>query len=188
MIYDRYIKGNKKCVVTFIDFAAAFDSVSHQFLDHALKKARTTRKTRAMFRAIYAAAEGAARVKSSDGLFKMSTTFNIARGVIQGDIISPIFFVIALDQLVQTFDKSGHGISVGNIKELRVLGYADDAAMCEGTVANMSARLTEFANAALKHADMRVKLAKTYTQHIQQQDAVKKATAGEIKAKMSKYK
>ena len=39
VIYDQYIKGNKKCAITYIDFAAAFDSVSHRFLDVALEKA-----------------------------------------------------------------------------------------------------------------------------------------------------
>ena len=65
-------------------------------------------------------------MKGDDGLFKCSKTFNIERGVIQGDIISPIFFIIVLDQLVQTYDKGGQGISVGHIKHLRVLGYVDD--------------------------------------------------------------
>ena len=63
--YDQCVKGNKKCLVTFIDFAAAFDSVSHRYLDHALGEAQASRKTRAMFRAIYAAAQGAARVKGA---------------------------------------------------------------------------------------------------------------------------
>ena len=35
VIYDQYIKGNKKCVITYIDFAAAFDSISHRYLDKA---------------------------------------------------------------------------------------------------------------------------------------------------------
>ena len=61
VIYDQFVKGNKKCVVTFIDFAAAFDSVSHCFLDLTLGKAKASRKTRAMFREIYRAAQGAAR-------------------------------------------------------------------------------------------------------------------------------
>ena len=115
-------------------------------------------------------------------------SFDIKRGVIQGDIISPIFFVIALDHLVQRFDKSGDGVPVGHINSLRVLGYADDAAMCEGTVANMTTRLTEFADAALEHADMQVKLSKTYTQHVKAQVKTTAATAMEIAAKMKKYK
>ena len=71
------------------------------------------------------AATGAARVKGKDGKFTFSKTFDIVRGVIQGDIISPIFFIIALDQLVQRYDLGGSGVSVGHINEIRTLGYAD---------------------------------------------------------------
>ena len=91
VIYDQVINGNDKCAVTFIDFAAAFDSVSHKFLDLALQKAGAKRKTRDLFRAIYAAAEGAVRLSNKDGKISLSKYFDIARGVIQGEIISPIF-------------------------------------------------------------------------------------------------
>ena len=127
-------------------------------------------------------------MKGTDGQYTYSKTFNIERGVIQGDIISPIFFIIVLDQLVQRYDKSGKGISVGHIKELRVLGYADDAAMCEMAVEDMTKRLTEFADAAAQEADMTVKLVKTYSQHLQQQEKVRRATDEEIATKTAEYK
>ena len=188
VIYDQKIRGNKKCVITFIDFEAAFDSVSHKFLDEALGKAGASRKTRTLFRAIYAAAQGAARILGPDGKFTLSKIFNIARGVIQGDIISPIFFIVALDQLVQKYDKSGTGISVGHIKDIRVLGYADDAAMAEWRVEDMTKRLTTFADAAKAKADMKVKRSKMFSQMVCRQVKLSKITEQEIKAKTASYK
>ena len=38
--------------VTFIDYSAAFDSVSHRFIDEMLAKAGASNKLRAMFRAV----------------------------------------------------------------------------------------------------------------------------------------
>ena len=76
---------------------------------------------------------------------------------------------------------------MGHIKNLRVLGYADDAAMCEGVEA-MTTRLTEFADAALQEADMKIKLTKTYTQHLQKQGKIAKATDEEVTAKAATYK
>ena len=188
VIYDQIIRGNNKCVITYIDFEAAFDSVSHKFLDAALKKANASRKTRAMFRVIYAAAQGAARVLGKDGKYILSKVFEIARGVIQGDIISPIFFIIALAQLVQEYDTSGTGISIGHINAIRVLGYADDAAMTEWRVQDMTTRLTEFADAAVEHADMKVKLSKTYSQIVCRQEKVGALTEEAIKKMMKSYK
>ena len=51
---------------------------------------------------------------------------------------------------------------LGKIKELRVLSYADDAAMTGPAADQMSKRLTAFANEAKSEADMKVKMSKTY--------------------------
>ena len=88
--------------VTYIDFKVAFDSVSHKFIDAALAKAGAKRKTRSIFRAI--SATGVAKVSGTQGKFIFSDPFDIARGVVQGDIISPILFILALDQLIQSHD------------------------------------------------------------------------------------
>ena len=175
-------------MVTYIDFEAAFDSVSHKYLDAALKKAGASKKSRAIFRAIYKAAQGAVRIQAVDGKVTFSKWFDIQRGVIQGDIISPVLFIIALDQLVQTIDTGGEGISVGKIGTLRVLGYADDAAMLDKTVEAMTARLTKFADEAKAQVDMKVKPSKTYTQIVQRQEKTAPATTEEIEKKEKKYK
>ena len=188
VIYDNIIANNKQCVITYIDFAAAFDSVSHRFLDSALGRAGATRKTRALFRTIYAATQGTARVQGEDGKISMSQTFTVRRGVIQGDVMSPVLFILALDQLIQQVDTEGQGVKVGTINELRVLGYADDAAMMAPNVEQMTARLTKFADASKVRADMELKMSKTFSHHVRRQDKVTKATPTEIKAKEQTYK
>ena len=67
VLYDHIVKNTKSCVVTFIDYKAAFDSISHKFMDATLKKAGASRKSRTIFRAFYSAATGSARVRSIDG-------------------------------------------------------------------------------------------------------------------------
>ena len=54
----------------------------------------------------------------------MYKLFKVRRDVIQGDVMSPV-----LNQLIQDVDTDGQGVKVDVFKELRVLGYADDAAM-----------------------------------------------------------
>ena len=77
---------------------------------------------------------------------------------------------------------------MGHIKDIRVLGYADDTSMCDETVENMSTRLTNFADAVQVKADMSVKLAKTFSQHVQPLQRVSTATKDEIEERMTTYK
>lgn len=186
VLYDQVIKNNKKCVVTFIDYSAAFDSISHKFMDKTLAAAGASNKSRSVFRAIYRAAAGKARVKSTDGKYIFSKSFQINRGVIQGDIISPTLFILALDQLVQSVDKSGQGVKCGNILKLRVLGYADDAALMEEQMEEMTERLTKLADASLADADMEVNMTKTFSQHVHERDEVT-VTKDEAREVESKY-
>ena len=97
-------------MVTYIDYTAAFDSISHKFLDRTLETVGASRKSRVIFRVIYKAVTGIARVRDIDDKYEFSGTFNVCRGVIQGEIISPVLFILTLDQLIQTTDKSGNGV------------------------------------------------------------------------------
>ena len=49
LLYDHIINKNKACVITYIDYTAAFDSISHKFLDKTLATAGASRKSRAIF-------------------------------------------------------------------------------------------------------------------------------------------
>ena len=66
-----------------------------------LAKTGASNKNRAIFRAIYEATTGIAIVRGVDGATIYSEAFNVGRGVIQGDIMSPVLFILALDQIIQ---------------------------------------------------------------------------------------
>ena len=115
-LYDFVVTGDLKCIITFIDYKAAFDSVSHKFIDKVLKKAKVSRKCRAIFRAIYEAASGKVRVNGTLGKKILSEPFDIQRGVVQGDIVSPVLFILALDLLIQTYDSDEEDSDEGGRK------------------------------------------------------------------------
>ena len=78
--------GAPRAVVTYIDLIAAFDSVSHKFLDQALEEADCSTKTRAIFRAIYSAATAVVRVTPPGGGDRVhSDPFPVNRGVVQAE-------------------------------------------------------------------------------------------------------
>ena len=82
--------------------------------------------------------------------------------MIQGDIISPVLFILALDELLQQYDKvEGEGYRCGRILRLRVLGYyADDVTLIGRNVEEMTTRLAAIANTSRDNADVKVNMAK----------------------------
>ena len=92
-------------MVVFIDYTAAFDSVSHFFLDEALGEAGASDKSRSVFRSIYENASASVRVRNADGTDTLSSSFPVRRGVVQGDIFSPLCFIVALDCIFLRHDK-----------------------------------------------------------------------------------
>ena len=80
MLYDQIINNNRKCVVTYVDYSAAFDSISHKFMDTTLTKAGASRKSRAMLRAIYSVTQGRVRVRGINGPTSYQTHSTLTEG------------------------------------------------------------------------------------------------------------
>ena len=102
-LIDDVIGRDGEAYIVFIDFVAAFDSVSHKLLDQALAAAGAKDKSRAIFRAIYAKATVVVWVREGHEE-AMSWAFGIGRGVVQGDICSPYGYIIALAFLFYKHD------------------------------------------------------------------------------------
>ena len=147
--------------------------MGHKFLDHALGEAAAKPKTRAIFRSIYSSASAKTRVKSTDGQHVYSEAFPVRRGVIQGDITSPImYFIIALEAILRKYDNiPGKGVSFGGTT-LHTLGYADDAALIDGGSAMATKRVSNIARGSKEAADMEINISKTECMHVKRQQKV----------------
>ena len=168
-LIEKMLREDKSLILTFIDYSAAFDSVGHKFLDHALGQATAKPKTRAIFRKIYSKATAKTRVKSIDGQHVYSKSFPVRRGVIQGDITSPLYFIIALEAILRKYDNiTGKGVPFGG-RMLHTLGYADDAALIDSDTAMASRRVSSIARGSKEAADMQINIAKTECMHVKRQ-------------------
>ena len=127
---------------TFIDYSAAFDTVSHKFLDRALTEAGASNKSRALFRAIYNRASSVTKVASTDGSEVMSSPFPIRRGVVQGDITSPLYFILALELILKRHDVATEKGAVLGGERICTLGYADDAVLLDSRLETSTNRVT----------------------------------------------
>ena len=180
-IYDWVLAERKELYVSFIDYSAAFDSVSHKFLDRALERAKASAKTRALFRAIYSSANARTAVSGVDGQTVFSKSFNIRRGVVQGDITSPIYFILALELILELHDRHPNkGINLGDTR-IHTLGYADDAALLDYDIGTASSRVTTISQGSRQDADMVISVPKTKGMHVCEQGAVSKTTSKEAK-------
>jgi hypothetical protein len=158
-LMDAILESQKTCVVTFIDFVAAFDSVSHKFLESSLFEAGASEKSRAIFKAIYEKSKARVRVRTPGGEEAFSPSFEVNRGVIQGDIFSPLCFIVALESIMRA-----HG-GVGSVTCLGILidrlEYADDAALIDADAEQAAARVSRLCAGALQDADMEISAPKS---------------------------
>ena len=121
---DEMLLLGKSLAITFIDYAAAFDSVSHKFIDAALTSAGVGNKERAIFREVYKSASAFTTVNSTDGGNVQSSSFQIRRGVVQGDVTSPLYFILALELILRRHDSlPDKGVPMAHTM-VHTLGYA----------------------------------------------------------------
>ena len=158
-LMDSVLENEQECVITFIDFVAAFDSVSHKFLDSALFEAGASDKSRAIFRAIYEKASARMRIRTAAGETQYSDTFAVNRGVIQGDIVSPLCFIVALEAIMRKHGGSGTQTAFGILIDR--LEYADDAALIDADSAAASDRVSRLCAGARSDADMEISAPKS---------------------------
>ena len=183
---NRMMALGKSLSAVFIDYRAAFDSVSHKYVDTALKRAGASTKARAMFRAIYKAAAAFTEVSGTDGKKSRCDNFGIGRGVLQGDITSPLFFIMALELIMRTHDAENpqKGVNLADTI-IHILGYADDAVILEDGTPNGVQQITERVNSisqgSKQDADMLLNTDKTVVMHVRAQEEVPPATQAEAR-------
>ena len=154
---DMVLREGRQAVVTFIDYSAAFDTESQLFLDSALAETGVSSKVRRIVQAIFAAATGVVRIRQQDGGVVMSEPFNIERGVLHGDIFSPVCFIAGLDRIFRLYNQVNPGMTVGtgaHTVRMAKFEYADDAALIDEDAGQATARVTSLAAGSIADAAM----------------------------------
>ena len=167
-------------IFTYIDFTAAFDSILHSYLLNALKEYRVPMKYCRLVNAIYNSAKVRVRIQEPGGNRSYSRNINVRRGVIQGDIPSPICFLTALDKLLKDHGGLHPGLYITENLSLSDLEYADDAIIPDEDVQSATNRLTTLNEKAKEEAGMEISIAKTKSQHIQKSPEVTCTTEEDI--------
>ena len=187
---NMLLRESKPAVVTFIDYTAAFDTESQLFLDEALREADVSIKLRRIIQSIFAAATGCVRVSKPNGEQDLSEPFDISRGVLQGDIFSPVAFITGLMRTFALHDIPGAGVVVGSPPHqvtISSLEYADDAGLLDVNVHEASRRISSIAAGSRNDAAMEISIPKTKAMHIHKRVQVSKTESEEIAALKLKF-
>ena len=172
------VNEGRQAVITFIDYSAAFDTESQLFLDEALADAGVPSKIRRIVQAIFTAATGEVRVRQPNGKMAMSEPFNIERGVLQGDIFSPVSFIAGLDRIFRRHDISNSGVTMGAGEN--AFEYADNVALIDEKVEQASTRVTSIAKGSLEEAAMVISIKKSKVMHIHKKTRVSATTEADV--------
>ena len=169
-----------QCVMTYIDFTAAFDSIKHSYLISALKEYNVPLKYCRLVKLIYDSAAMRVRIQEVGGKKSYSRNINIRRGVIQGDIPSPVCFLVALDKLLKDHGQLDKGILISTNLSISELDYADDCALPSPNSTTASERLTNLDTNAQREAGMVISIPKTKAQHIMKQPKMPDTTEVDV--------
>ena len=132
-----------------------------------------------LVRAIYSNAAVRVRLQEVGGNRSYSRAVPIRRGAIQGDIPSPIAFLVSLDRLLKEHGGLETGIPITPELTLSDLEFADDAALGNTSTDDSSERVTNL-DIGAGYAGMSISKPKTKAQHIRHQTAVSATTEADI--------
>lgn len=121
-IQSRLRQDKAKLYALFVDFKRAFDSINHKLLWLKLYNLGLSVKVIQILKNIYDSASFC--VKSNN---KLTRDFSSAEGVLQGEILSPLLFVLYITDLETIYrEHSCEGININGTSDILVLLYADD--------------------------------------------------------------
>ena len=131
----------ERAAAVHVDYSEAFDSLSHIYLFNSLKKAGASAKTLQLFKSIYQTARVVAKVGAS-----LSKALGVGRGVLEGDINSPMFSSVGLEEVFREADAVTSQLGLSGGIKLRdtpydKIGFADDVTATGTVVAHLSHRM-----------------------------------------------
>lgn len=144
-LIDMAKEEKKELAVAFLDLAKAFDTVSHYHVTAALERFKVDKHFIAIAADLYQGATTSFSVTKG-----VTEQIPINRGVKQGDPLSPILFLMAIDPLMCLLSEQGKGFEVSKGVYVSALAYADDTGIVsnsqQGMVKNLKL-VSEFSKA-----------------------------------------
>ncbi|CAH2097985.1 unnamed protein product [Euphydryas editha] len=123
-ILEKYNEYNKNVYIAFIDYAKAFDSLSHNHIWDTLEHQGIPTIYTNIVKNIYAHSQASIQLET------LGKDFPIRRGVRQGDPLSPKLFSAVLENIFRKLNWEDFGLNINGSK-LNHLRFADDLILFE---------------------------------------------------------
>ncbi|XP_028168072.1 uncharacterized protein LOC114358336 [Ostrinia furnacalis] len=162
-ILEKYKEYNRPLYIAFIDYAKAFDSISHNSIWKALAMCGISRKYIEVIKYIYT------QSTSIISLENKGEEITIERGVRQGDPLSPKLFIAVLEGIFKEIDWKEKGLKIQG-HYLNHLRFADDIVLFAET-ANELEQMIQILDSKSKKVGLHMNINKTkiMTNHLRQQ-------------------
>ena len=123
-LIEKYISSGKKLYCCFIDYKEAFDCIDRKLLFYKLAKLGIRGKLFDTVFSLYSHVKRCVKYNS-----ELSDFFDVERGVLQGEALSPMLFSMYLNDFENSFLNSN--CSAVELKELSLflIMYADDTVL-----------------------------------------------------------
>lgn len=131
----------KALYIAFVDYSKAFDSIEHDSLWRALIQQGVPIKYIRIVKNIYANSTAQIKLEST------GEEFPIARGVRQGDPLSPKLFSAVLESIFRDLEWDNFGINI-NGRQLNHLRFADDLVLITDNAKTLQQMLQQLAEAS----------------------------------------
>lgn len=142
-IVEKHTEFNQPLYLAYIDYAKAFDSISHESIWQALTNQAVSQTYINILKNIYK--NSTSRVK----LDRLGPKIYIKRGVKQGDPLSPKIFIAVLQDIMKELKWRKKGIKIGT-QFLSNLRFADDIIIFAKTSNELETMIRELDTASKK--------------------------------------
>lgn len=140
----------------FVDFKRAFDTVSHKLLWQKLFEVGPSAKMVRLLKNIYSTAHLKLQVNG-----QLSKEFKINEGVLQGELLSPLLFIIFIADLEKFLRENDcEGTNIDGYMDILLLLYADDLVIMASSEADLQSKI-DLLNKYCKQNQLQVNTAKT---------------------------
>ena len=137
IIIEQCLEMRKPCIINFVDYQKAFDSLDRNTLWKILAFYGVPKKIIDIIKSMYENQNVKVLFKG-----KLSNSFIVLTGVRQGCLLSPFLFLLAIDFILR-YCNNGNGFPWIADEELDDLDFADDLAVTANTIDKIQEKTNE---------------------------------------------